>query len=64
MSVTYGNLALKNLWFADLENMFRLQECFKGVKFKGAISASRTDLNQVFGLTLQSGNDFHPLSQV
>lgn len=57
MSTHYSALASKNVLFAELENMFRLQACLKAMKFKGAMESSGINLSKIYGLKLAKGNE-------
>ena len=57
MSNKFADLANKKSIFAELENLFRLQACFKAIQIKNAISTSEIDLNYLDGFSLMPGND-------
>ncbi|HOY30370.1 MAG TPA: DUF1598 domain-containing protein [Bacteroidales bacterium] len=45
MSLKYVELSNEIFWFAELENLYRLQACFRAMEFKGAFQESGFDLN-------------------
>lgn len=57
MSENYDTLAEQNKLFAELENLFRLQACFRALKYKNEEDNSGTDLAAVKNIRLSSGNE-------
>lgn len=60
MSENYDTLALQNKWFAELENVFRLQACFRVLAFKNEITNSDIDISPARNIRLESGNELPP----
>jgi hypothetical protein len=57
MSNNYDTLAMQNKWFAELENIFRLQACFRALAFQDEINKSGIDISPVQKISLKSGNE-------
>lgn len=57
MSNNYDTLAMQNKWFAELENIFRLQACFRALAFQGEIGKSGFDISPVQKISLKSANE-------
>jgi hypothetical protein len=55
ISSKFTDLANKSMIFAELENLFRLQACFKALKMKNEIELSGADLSSLSGFSLKPG---------
>jgi hypothetical protein len=60
MSENYDTLTAQNHWFAELENIFRLQACFRAMSFKNEIENSGIDIFTIQNIRLQQGNELPP----
>jgi hypothetical protein len=60
MSENYDTLTVQNHWFAELENIFRLQACFRALAFKNEIANSGIDISPARNIRLESGNELPP----
>ena len=61
MSENYDTLTKQNRWFAELENIFRLQACFRALAFNNEIAKSEIDISNIQNISLQSGNELPPV---
>lgn len=55
MSNKFTGLANKSEIFAELENLFRLQACFRAMQIKNAVEISKIDLACISGFSLKPG---------
>ena len=59
-TLRFSELAAKSFIFAELENLFRLQACFKAMKVKEAIQNSGIDLSCISRFSLSVGENDLP----
>jgi hypothetical protein len=55
MSSKFSDLTNRSAIFAELENLFRLQACFRALKMKNAVESSGIDLSCISTLSLKPG---------